>query len=200
MTKRVCDPRVSAERIRTRRKQLGLTQKELSEKSGIQLPTIKQYELGKRVPDGDYRMWLADALGVYERWIIGESDSMNFQTDLNKLGFYIRDKRKNELEIKMENWSDTDKQNHERIVQMLRELNKPLTLFEDILELSGHNFESMEKSLMIENGLSEKEFKELSNAYFNKILDFVRAEYSLILENASNKAFFDKYIGKEKNK
>lgn len=200
MTKRVCDPHVSAERIRTRRKQLGLTQKELSEKSGIQLPTIKQYELGKRVPDGDYRMWLADALGVYERWIIGESDSMNFQTDMNKLGFYIRDQRKTELEIKMENWSDTDKKRHERITQMLREVNKPLTLFEDILKLSGHDFDSMERTLMIDNGLSEKEFKELSNAYFNKILDFVRAEYSLILENASNKAFFDKYIGKEENK
>lgn len=200
MTKRVCDPHVSAERIRARRKQLGLTQKELSEKSGIQLPTIKQYELGKRVPDGDYRMWLADALGVYERWIIGESDSMNFQTDMNKLGFYIRDQRKTELEIKMENWSDTDKKRHERITQMLREVNKPLTLFEDILKLSGHDFDSMERTLMIDNGLSEKEFKELSNAYFNKILDFVRAEYSLILENASNKAFFDKYIGKEENK
>ena len=74
MTKRLHDPKTSALRIKERRKELGMTQKDLSDKSGICLSAIKKYELGIRIPEGDYRQWLAQALDVYEDWIIGKSD------------------------------------------------------------------------------------------------------------------------------
>ncbi len=71
MTKRLYDPKISAKRIRDRRKELKMTQKDLSDKSGICLSAIKKYELGIRVPEGDYRQWLAQALEVYADWLVG---------------------------------------------------------------------------------------------------------------------------------
>lgn len=53
-----------AENIRTLRKEKGLTQKVLGEKSGIAEITIRQYEAGKYIPKYDNALKLASALGV----------------------------------------------------------------------------------------------------------------------------------------
>lgn len=53
-----------AENIRALRKEKGLTQKVLGEKSGIAEITIRQYEAGKYIPKYDNALKLAAALGV----------------------------------------------------------------------------------------------------------------------------------------
>lgn len=51
MTKRMYNASVIAERIKTLRKEKGITQKELADGAKIGLSTVKQYETGKRVPE-----------------------------------------------------------------------------------------------------------------------------------------------------
>ena len=79
MTKRTHDPKISAERISKRRKELGLTQKQLAKESFIVLSTLKQYEGAKRVPQDDCKEHLAKALAVDPDWLVGDSEYMNFE-------------------------------------------------------------------------------------------------------------------------
>ena len=55
---------VIGQRIKTARKNQGLTQKELAERAGTATGTIQQYELGKRQPRADQLRAIASALGV----------------------------------------------------------------------------------------------------------------------------------------
>lgn len=73
MTKRIYQPQISAERIKTRRKELKMTQEQLAKKAHMSVDAVKSYEAGRRVPQEDMRKNLANALGVYEDWIVGGS-------------------------------------------------------------------------------------------------------------------------------
>ena len=55
---------VIGQRIKTARKNQGLTQKELAERAGTATGTLQQYELGKRQPRADQLRAIASALGV----------------------------------------------------------------------------------------------------------------------------------------
>ena len=99
MTKDMNNLPISAQRIKSRRKELGLTQKNLSEKTGIPLQTIKAYECGYRVPDRDFREWLGSALGVYPKWLVGESDIMNIDDMINKMKDGLADIFRDRLEL-----------------------------------------------------------------------------------------------------
>jgi transcriptional regulator with XRE-family HTH domain len=79
MTKRIYQPQISAERIKLRRKELNMTQKELAEKAHISVSGLKKYEGAERVPQEDIKKSLADALGVYEDWIVGDTDCKNIE-------------------------------------------------------------------------------------------------------------------------
>lgn len=61
-------------RIRSARKQLGLTQEELGERIGIGKSSISEWESGKRVPDFEFLDALADALNVKLGYLIGSTD------------------------------------------------------------------------------------------------------------------------------
>lgn len=52
----------------------GITQKELSKKSGIREATICLYFTGKRVPNAKYLCMIADAMQVSPSWILGYGD------------------------------------------------------------------------------------------------------------------------------
>ncbi|MCQ2507594.1 MAG: helix-turn-helix domain-containing protein [Dorea sp.] len=65
------------EMIRMERRNKGLTQKELSEKSGIPLPSIKKYELGQRMPKSYNLSAIADALGVGIEKFIGKEAALS---------------------------------------------------------------------------------------------------------------------------
>lgn len=72
------------ELIKGWRKEKGLTQKQLSEKTGIATITIQQYEGGKRVPKAEFLARIAQALEIPEhdfydaiRTIYGDVNSEN---------------------------------------------------------------------------------------------------------------------------
>lgn len=53
-----------SERLKNLRREKGLTQKALADKIGIHVLTVQQYELGKRSPQADIIIKLAEALDV----------------------------------------------------------------------------------------------------------------------------------------
>lgn len=67
----VFNPNISGNRIKQRRRTMGLTQKELAEQSGLSLSAIKSFECGKRVPDTRSLFLLSDVLMISERYIVG---------------------------------------------------------------------------------------------------------------------------------
>ena len=73
MTKRMYNASVIAERIKTLRKEKGITQKELADGAKIGLSTVKQYETGKRVPEKHNLSLIANYFGVLEGWIVGDT-------------------------------------------------------------------------------------------------------------------------------
>lgn len=71
MSIRRYDPLVVSGRLKNLRKEKGITQKELSTKTGISLSSIKQYELGKRIPEMWYLGTLAKFFNVPKDYILG---------------------------------------------------------------------------------------------------------------------------------
>ncbi len=59
-----------ADRIRQRRTELGMTQRELAQRVYVYYLEIQLLEDGVGRPTGDYLRRLAEALDVTERWII----------------------------------------------------------------------------------------------------------------------------------
>ena len=59
-----------ADRIRQRRTELGITQRELAQRVHVYYLEIQLLEDGVGRPTGDYLRRLAEALDVTERWII----------------------------------------------------------------------------------------------------------------------------------
>lgn len=60
-----------SERLKMARKNNGITQDELSRRSGIPKVTISSYERGAREPSLFYAVCLAEALGVSICWLAG---------------------------------------------------------------------------------------------------------------------------------
>lgn len=58
------------QRIKEARKDTGLTQRELAERSGTATGTIQQYELGKRQPRIEQLQRIASALDVDVNWLM----------------------------------------------------------------------------------------------------------------------------------
>ena len=67
------------ERIKEQRKNYGLTQKQLAEKMGVAEITIRQYELGKRIPSLDVLQNIAEAIEVSLRDLIPPNGESNEQ-------------------------------------------------------------------------------------------------------------------------
>ncbi|WP_159459822.1 helix-turn-helix domain-containing protein [Scatolibacter rhodanostii] len=59
------------EKIRSKRMNQNMTQKILSEKSGISLKMLRNYELGRNEPGAAALSWLALTLGVSADWLLG---------------------------------------------------------------------------------------------------------------------------------
>lgn len=71
MSLRKYDPLIVSVRLKNLRKEMGITQKELSIKTGISLSSVKQYELGKRIPEMWYLYTLAEFFNVPKDYILG---------------------------------------------------------------------------------------------------------------------------------
>ncbi len=59
------------ERLQSRRESLGLTKTALSKMVGISNVSIREFEIGRKVPTVDTLVALADALGVSTDWLLG---------------------------------------------------------------------------------------------------------------------------------
>lgn len=78
MAKRQFDASIVGDRLKKMRKERGLTQTDLAKEIGISLTSVKQYELGNRVPDKFNLTKIANYFNVLEDWIIGESEHKTF--------------------------------------------------------------------------------------------------------------------------
>lgn len=68
-------------RIKERREQIDLTQRELAEAVGVAVPTISMYENGKREPDGQTMTRLAAILGCSVDYLLGVDEKPVDMTD-----------------------------------------------------------------------------------------------------------------------
>lgn len=78
-------------RIRRRRTELGLTQLELAEKTGLSEAAIRSYELGSRNPKDAHRKVIAKALGVSPDYLrehddYKEDEVMHFLMEMEEKG------------------------------------------------------------------------------------------------------------------
>jgi len=71
-----------AERIRLIRQQKGLAQKELADKSGVNLKSLSRYELGASIPPADALKGIADALGVSADALLSDEQVAIHDTEL----------------------------------------------------------------------------------------------------------------------
>lgn len=65
------DPKIIANRIKTKRVELGLSQKNLAERVGVTPPAINRFEKGEKSPSVDTLLKLAKALGVSTDFLLG---------------------------------------------------------------------------------------------------------------------------------
>jgi transcriptional regulator with XRE-family HTH domain len=65
---------IKGERIHDRRRLLGLSQEELSEKAGIDQKQVSNYERGKGNPTAESLLGLAKALDTSTDWLLGLTD------------------------------------------------------------------------------------------------------------------------------
>lgn len=65
---------ISSERIKMRRKELGLNQDDLAQMIGKTQTQVSRYENGDYAPDGDALIDLSRALGVSTDWLLGLDD------------------------------------------------------------------------------------------------------------------------------
>ena len=96
MTKRMYNASVIAERIKTLRKEKGITQKELADGAKIGLSTVKQYETGKRVPEKHNLSLIANYFGVLEGWIVGDTP---YKTIFEKIDGELGEERLSDLRL-----------------------------------------------------------------------------------------------------
>ena len=63
------------ERLRTRRKELGYSQYDLADLSGVPQISISRYELNVNMPTSEAIIKLAKALGVTSDWLLGLAEA-----------------------------------------------------------------------------------------------------------------------------
>ncbi|NTV49973.1 MAG: helix-turn-helix transcriptional regulator [Geobacteraceae bacterium] len=68
------DPKIIGYRIKEKRQQLKLSQKELAEKIEVTPSAINQYEKGDKVPSSEKIISLAKTLGVSSDYLLGVSN------------------------------------------------------------------------------------------------------------------------------
>lgn len=80
-----------SERIFEKLKQLSMTQKEFSDKTGIQPSTISEWKKNKTNPSSEKIMPICEALGVTPEWLLSGVDAAGSRVDGHD--FYTIDKK-----------------------------------------------------------------------------------------------------------
>lgn len=71
-----------SKRIRLIRQQKGLSQKDLADKSGVNIKSLSRYELGSSMPPADALKDIADALGVSADALLSDGNVTIQDTEL----------------------------------------------------------------------------------------------------------------------
>lgn len=74
MSRRFENSKIVSQRLKELRKEKKITQRELVEKTGISINSIKNYECARRVPDRYNLNLLSDFYRVDKEYILGSSD------------------------------------------------------------------------------------------------------------------------------
>lgn len=75
------DSKILGERIKSRRKELRITQKELGDKIGFTKSSISRIEHGSRVVSIENINKIASVLEVDQKWLLGWTDEVQFSRD-----------------------------------------------------------------------------------------------------------------------
>lgn len=89
-----------AERLKSLRQELGLTQKELADRANLAISCISMIELGKREPSANTLLSLSNALGVSADYLLGLEDDFGHKTSddvIKRPQYDITDKQLQDL-------------------------------------------------------------------------------------------------------
>ena len=135
-------------RIKNARKNAGLTQKSLAEKSGLAEITIRQYETNKREPRNEQIRKIAHALGLTEEELLGLDCFTN-----DAFEYLKREKEEYQKKIESDQISDLEKKLYEAEITNIsfwesdfqNQLNRSS---KELLELFNRlNFQGQDKAL-----------------------------------------------------
>ena len=87
-----------AERIKTRRAELQLTQKDIADRLKVTYQTISKYERGINIPDAETLKSLSDILQCSTDYLVGKTDSPTVQV------IEYNDKELGRIEVGMDNY------------------------------------------------------------------------------------------------
>jgi transcriptional regulator with XRE-family HTH domain len=103
-------------RVFEKMKEIGLSQKEFSEKTGIPQSTISEWKSKKTNPTSEKIMIICKTLGVTPEWLL--SGSENTGTRGNKLDWYVID-RNSEQGVLIETYNNMDHDQRMRLAGFL---------------------------------------------------------------------------------
>ena len=110
------------DRIFDRLKEIGMTQKEFSEKTGISQSTISEWKSKRTNPTSEKIMIICDTLKVTPEWILSGSSKTGNRG--NELPWYVID-RSTELGMLVTRYRELDEKQRERIMGYLEALRVP---------------------------------------------------------------------------
>lgn len=109
-------------RIKEIRKKCGLTQKELAERVGVSEGAISQYESGKRRPDYETVLKMADYFGCSVDYLMGNDPSPAEDPELDEILEQL--KNRNEMRMLFNLASNATKEDVLRAVRIIEALRK----------------------------------------------------------------------------
>lgn len=110
------------DRIFDRLKEIGMTQKEFSEKTGISQSTISEWKSKRTNPTSEKIMIICDTLNVTPEWILSGSSKTGNRG--KELPWYVID-RNTELGTLVTRYRELDEKQRERIMGYLEALRVP---------------------------------------------------------------------------
>ena len=110
------------DRIFDRLKEIGMTQKEFSEKTGISQSTISEWKSKRTNPTSEKIMIICDTLKVTPEWILSGSSKTGNRG--NELPWYVIDKS-TELGMLVTRYRELDERQRARVMGYLEALRVP---------------------------------------------------------------------------
>lgn len=109
-------------RIREIRKKCGLTMKELGDRVGVSESAISQYETGKRQPDYETLLKIADYFGVSVDYLLGKEGGAAADPELEELLEVLRSRK--EMRVLFSLAKGASKEDIEQAVRIIEAIRR----------------------------------------------------------------------------